>query len=347
MAILRELSRDGQVFYIYNDVKNMKEKLKELKEMLPDFVKIEFINGQLPPKEIKDKLLRFENGQFDILIASTIIENGIDVGNANTILIENFTGLGLSQVYQLKGRVGRSNRQGYCYLLKTRNITKQGRQKEESMLKVEGIKSGGFQISMEDLKIRGAGEILGDKQHGTIETFGYDLYIKMLNEEIRRQKGEFVEKIENVEIILNERGFIPETYIQKDERLNIYKRFAMLETDSELTDLLDEIRDRFGKIPEQMEKFILSIKLKLFAEKHKIQRILETRNHFELYFLKNSQAEQAALNERIEMKKVIKIIDAVSPKGKNKSEDLIENLVVMKVKKADFLKIVKVLKMYT
>ena len=140
MAILRELSRDGQVFYIYNDVKNMKEKSKELKEMLPDFVKIEFINGQLPPKEIKDKLLRFENGQFDILIASTIIENGIDVGNANTILIENFTGLGLSQVYQLKGRVGRSNRQGYCYLLKTRNITKQGRQKEESMLKVEGIK---------------------------------------------------------------------------------------------------------------------------------------------------------------------------------------------------------------
>ena len=340
MSILRELSRDGQVFYIYNDVKNMKEKLKELKEMLPDFVKIEFINGQLPPKEIKDKLLRFENGQFDILIASTIIENGIDVGNANTILIENFTGLGLSQVYQLKGRVGRSNRQGYCYLLKTRNITKQGRQKEESMLKVEGIKSGGFQISMEDLRIRGAGEILGDKQHGTIETFGYDLYIKMLNEEIRRQKGEFVEKIENVEIILDERGFIPETYIEKDERLNIYKRFAMLETDSELTDLLDEIRDRFGKIPEQMKKFILSIKLKLFAEKYKIQRIFETRNHFELYFLGNAQKEQAELNEKFEMKKVVKTIDAVSSKGKNKEEDTVDNLVVMKVRKSDFLTVV-------
>ena len=338
MAILRELSRDGQVFYIYNDIKNMKEKLKELKEMLPDFVKIEFINGQLPPKEIKDKLLRFENGQFDILIASTIIENGIDVGNANTILIENFTGLGLSQVYQLKGRVGRSNRQGYCYLLKTRNITKQGRQKEESMLKVEGIKSGGFQISMEDLKIRGAGEILGDKQHGTIETFGYDLYIKMLNEEIRRQKGEFVEKIENVEIILDERGFIPETYIEKDERLNIYKRFAMLETDSELTGLLDEIRDRFGKIPEQMKKFILSIKLKLFAEKHKIQRILETRNHFELYFLENAQEERAELSEKIEMKKVVKIINSAVLTGKNKKEDIVDNFVIMKVKKNKFIK---------
>ena len=342
MAILRELSRDGQVFYIYNDVKNMKEKLKELKEMLPDFVKIEFINGQLPPKEIKDKLLRFENGQFDILIASTIIENGIDVGNANTILIENFTGLGLSQVYQLKGRVGRSNRQGYCYLLKTRNITKQGRLKEESMLKVEGIKSGGFQISMEDLKIRGAGEILGDKQHGTIETFGYDLYIKMLNEEIRKQKGEFVEKIENVEIILNERGFIPETYIQKDERLNIYKRFAMLETDSELTGLLDEIRDRFGKIPEQMKKFILSIKLKLFAEKYKIQRILETRNYFELYFLKNAQEKIIELNKKISMQPVEKVITIESIKNKKKNdEETNETFVIMKTRKTDFLNIVK------
>lgn len=338
MAILRELSRDGQVFYIYNDVKNMKEKLKELKGMLPEFVKIEFINGQLPPKEIKDKLLRFENGQFDILIASTIIENGIDVGNANTILIENFTGLGLSQVYQLKGRVGRSNRQGYCYLLKTRNITKQGRQKEESMLKVEGIKSGGFQISMEDLKIRGAGEILGDKQHGTIETFGYDLYIKMLNEEIRKQKGEFVEKIENVEIILDERGFIPETYIERDERLNIYKRFAMLETNDELIELLDEVRDRFGKIPEQMEKFVLSIKLKLFAEKYKIQRIFETRNHFELYFLENAQEERVELSEKMEMKKVVKIINSAVLTGKNKKEDIADNFVVMKVKKNEFIK---------
>jgi len=163
----------------------------------------------------------------------------------------------------------------------------------------------------------------------------------MLNEEIRRQKGEFVEKIENVEIILDERGFIPETYIEKDERLNIYKRFAILETDSELTDLLDEIRDRFGKIPEQMKKFILSIKLKLFAEKYKIQRIFETRNHFELYFLGNTQKEQAELNEKIEMKKVVRTIDSISSKNKNKEEDTVGNLVVMKVRKSDFLTVVE------
>ena len=129
MAILKELSRDGQVFYIYNDVKNMKNKLKELKDILPEFVKIEFIHGQIPSREIKDKLIRFEEGEFDVLMASTIIENGIDVSNANTILIENFTGLGLSQVYQLRGRVGRSNRQGYCYLLKTKNVTAKGKKR--------------------------------------------------------------------------------------------------------------------------------------------------------------------------------------------------------------------------
>ena len=305
MAILKELSRDGQVFYIYNDVKNMKNKVQELKEIIPDFVKIEFIHGQLPPQEIKDKLIRFENGDFDILVASTIIENGIDIPNVNTILIENFTGLGLAQVYQLKGRVGRSNRQGYCYLLKTRNTTKLGKQKEDSLFKVEGIKSGGFQISVEDLKIRGAGEILGDKQHGTIETFGYDLYIKMLNEEIKRQKGEFREKIENVEILLREKGYIPETYIQKEERLNIYKRFAMLEKFEELNEMKNEIEDRFGKIPNSMKKFILSIELKLFAEQNHIQRIDENSDYYELYFLKNIPEEKInKLSENLDWKDI-------------------------------------------
>ena len=307
MSILRELSRDGQVFYIYNDVKNMKYKLKELKELLPEFVKIEFIHGQLPPKEIKDKLKRFEEGEYDVLMASTIIENGIDVSNANTILIENFAELGLSQLYQLRGRVGRSNRQGYCYLLKTRGLTTKGKLKEESIHKVEGIKSGGFQISMEDMKIRGAGEILGDKQHGTIETFGYDLYIKMLNEEIKRQKGEHKEKLENVEIILKEKGYIPETYIEKEERLNVYKRFAMLESYKELDELVKEIKDRFGKIPEIMKKFILSVKFKIFAEQNKIQKIEEKNATFELYFVEEMGMKYVRLlSKNLEMRNITK-----------------------------------------
>ena len=337
MAILKELSRDGQVFYIYNDVKNMKNKVQELKEIIPDFVKIEFIHGQLPPQEIKDKLIRFENGDFDILVASTIIENGIDIPNVNTILIENFTGLGLAQVYQLKGRVGRSNRQGYCYLLKTRNTTKLGKQKEESLFKVEGIKSGGFQISVEDLKIRGAGEILGGKQHGTIETFGYDLYIKMLNEEIQRQKGEFSEKVENVEVILFDQGFIPEKYIQNEEKLNIYRRFATLSSNEELKDLVFEIKDRFGKIPESLKKFIMSIKFKLFAQKNKIKRILEVKSGYRLYFVENCEKEIKNLAEKIKIKKV----ESLELLGENKKNVNEENFVVIEVLKKEFLEVIK------
>ena len=325
-AILKELSRDGQVFYIYNDVKSMKYKIEELKKILPDFVKIEFIHGQLLPKEIKDKIRRFEQGEFDILLASTIIENGIDIPNANTILIENFNALGLSQVYQLRGRVGRSNRQGYCYLLKTRTATKKGQKKEESMQKVEGIKSGGFQISMEDLKIRGAGEILGEKQHGTIETFGYDLYLKMLNEEIKRQKGEYREKTENVEIILKEKGFIPENYIEKEERLNIYKRFAILEDFKELNDLVSEIEDRFGKIPQEMKKFIINIKFKIFAEMNSIQTIEERKNTYRFSFVENVSEEiMSELEKHLEMKEIIQV-----PIFEESKKEIIEETFIIK-----------------
>lgn len=301
LAVLKELSRDGQVFYIYNDVRNMKYRLNELKMLLPDFVKMDFIHGQLPPKEIKDKLKRFEEGEFDILMASTIIENGIDVANANTILIENFTNLGLSQVYQLRGRVGRSDRQGYCYLIKRERITAKGKKKEKSMYDVEGVKSGGFQISMEDMKIRGAGEILGEKQHGTIETFGYDLYIKMLNDEIKKQKGEYREKTENVQILLKDKGFIPEEYIGHEERLNIYKRFAVADSIKELSELSEEIKDRFGKIPEKMESFIMNVKFKIFAEKNRIQKIVEKENFYELYYGEEDEKQAYVLKENIEI----------------------------------------------
>lgn len=338
-AILKELSRDGQIFYIYNDVRNMKSKIKELKKILPEFIKIDYIHGQLPAKEIKDKLRRFEEGSYDILVASTIIENGIDVSNANTILIENFTGLGLSQVYQLRGRVGRSSRQGYCYLLKTREATVKGKKREEGMLKVEGIKSGGFQISMEDLKIRGAGEILGEKQHGTIETFGYDLYIKMLNEEIRRQKGIVSRKVENVEIVLKEKGYIPEEYIEKEERLNIYKRFALTEDYDGLEELTEEIEDRFGKMPEQMKKFVLSVKFKLFAEKNKIQRISETDDSYEIDFI--SENSEEAINEieaAIDMKDITKLSDSAASTAKSKeNKKITEVFISRRAEKNDFL----------
>ena len=207
------------------------------------------------------------------------------------------------------------------------------------MYKVEGIKSGGFQISMEDMKIRGAGEILGDRQHGTIETFGYDLYIKMLNEEIRKQKGEYREKLENVEIILNEKGYIPESYIQREERLNIYKRFAITESYSELSELVNEIKDRFGKIPEETINFIFSVKFKIFAELNHINKIEEKSETFELYFEKEGTEDRISeMSKKFAWKDISEKYDSLLIKEKSK---ISEQFIVKEVSKEELRRYVK------
>ena len=290
-AVLKELARDGQIFYIYNNVKFMEDKMKELKSQLPEFVKIDYIHGQLPPKLIKERIKKFENGEYDILMATTIIENGIDISNVNTIFIENFDKLGLSQVYQLRGRVGRSNRQSYCYLIKSLISTKKSKKREETFDNIEDATASGMQLSLEDLKIRGAGEILGEKQHGTIETFGYDLYVKMLRKEIEIQKGTYVEAAPDVNIELKDKGFIPDSYIEADEKLNIYKRFIMLNNEKDLAGLIDEVKDRFGKLLEDFERFVDYMRLKIFAQNNNIKKLREKDNMIEIEFSKNISQE--------------------------------------------------------
>ena len=274
-VILKELARDGQVFYITNNVKGMLEKRKQLKEILPNFIKVEYIHGQLTPKEIKSIINDFDEGKFDVLIASTIIENGIDITNANSIIIEDYTSLGLSQIYQLRGRVGRGKRQGYCYLLDGEYKTKKGKMKDNSLDKIEGLEGGGYILSMEDLNIRGAGEILGEKQHGAIDMFGYDLYLKMLKNEVNRIKGEKVNELRSVEIVMKNNGYIPKEYIEQNERILIYKRYAEVLNYQELKELNEEIKDRFGKIPKQMTLFITSIKIKLYMLELSADKFIE------------------------------------------------------------------------
>ena len=282
-VILKELARDGQVFYITNNVKGMLEKRKQLKEILPNFIKVEYIHGQLTPKEIKSIINDFDEGKFDVLIASTIIENGIDITNANSIIIEDYTSLGLSQIYQLRGRVGRGKRQGYCYLLEGEYKTKKGKMKDKSLDKIEGLEGGGYILSMEDLNIRGAGEILGEKQHGAIDMFGYDLYLKMLKNEVNRIKGEKVNELRSVELVMKNNGYIPKEYIEQNERILIYKRYAEVLNYQELKELNEEIKDRFGKIPVQMMLFITSIKIKLYMLELSADKFVELENSVKIY----------------------------------------------------------------
>ena len=261
--ILSEISREGQVFYIFNSVKRMESKVKEIRELLPEYIKVSYIHGQMLPRDIKKNIQEFENGNVDVLVATTIIENGIDIENANTMIIEGVEKLGLSQVYQLRGRIGRSTKKSYCYMLMNENKTKNAKKREESIREFDNLT--GIDLAMEDSKIRGVGEILGEKQHGAVETFGYNLYMKMLNEEILKLKGEAEEELDEVDIELNFPRFLPDSYIEKNEKVKIYKRALALKNLDELENLYNELEDRFGKIKSEAKEFFEFIKIRIIA----------------------------------------------------------------------------------
>ena len=261
--IITEVSREGQVFYIFNSVKRIEMKSKELRELLPEYIKVDYIHGQMLARDIKRAIHNFENGNTDVLIATTIIENGIDIENANTMIIEGVEKLGLSQVYQLRGRIGRSTKKSYCYMLMNENKTKNAKKREESIREFDNLT--GIDLAMEDSKIRGVGEILGEKQHGAVETFGYNLYMKMLNEEILKLKGEAEEELDEVDVELNFPRFLPDSYIEKNEKVKIYKRALALKNLDELENLYNELEDRFGKIKSEAKGFFEFIKIRIIA----------------------------------------------------------------------------------
>ena len=268
-AIHRELGRGGQVYYVYNRVNNIDEVANHVASLVPD-ANVAFAHGQMNEHQLEKIMLDFINGEIDVLVSTTIIETGLDIPNANTMIIQDADRLGLSQLYQIRGRIGRSNRTSYAFLMYKRDkMLKEDAEKRLQAIREFTELGSGIKIAMRDLEIRGAGNILGAEQHGHMEAVGYDLYCKMLNEAVIALKGgqEEEETFETV-VDCDIDAFIPDGYIKNEYlKLDVYKRISAIETDDEYMDMQDELIDRFGDIPKSVDNLLRVAELKAMAHR--------------------------------------------------------------------------------
>ncbi len=276
-AISRELKRGGQVFYVYNKVKDIDEVAFKVAKLLPE-ARVSFAHGQMGERELENVMIDFINGDIDVLVATTIIETGLDISNVNAIIIDEAHRLGLSQLYQLRGRVGRSNREAFAYLLYKKDVVL----KEDASKRLEAIKQftqfgAGYKIAMKDLEIRGAGNILGKSQSGHMTSIGYELYVRMLEERVKQLKdGDVISEdlCFDCNVDLKVDGFIPRTYIENEvEKIEIYKKIAVIDSLEEMQDLEDELVDRFGDLPDPTTNLLRMAYLKSRARRIKVMEI--------------------------------------------------------------------------
>lgn len=283
-AIVHELDRDGQVFFLHNRVETIEEIRQQLIQLVPN-ARIAAGHGQMDEKQLEKVIIDFANHEYDVLLATTIIENGIDIPNANTMIINDADRFGLAQLYQLRGRVGRSQRQAYCYCFykNTKEIT------EEAVERLKAIKEfttlgSGYQIALRDIEIRGVGNILGTKQHGHMVNVGFDTYCRLLEETIRKLQGADIEKEISTIVDINVTAFIPDDWVgSKDQKIIEYKRLADVKNDVELDYITDEWKDRFAKPPECVENLIKLIRLRLAANRVRVSVIRQTPDNIRIY----------------------------------------------------------------
>lgn len=256
-AIVRELSREGQVYYVYNRVNNIADIAAIIRKLVPE-ANVAFAHGQMKESELERIMYDFIDGEIDVLVSTTIIETGLDISNVNTMIIHDSDQMGLSQLYQLRGRVGRSNRTAYAFLMYKRDkMLKEVAEKRLQAIKEFTDLGSGFKIAMRDLEIRGAGNLLGAKQHGHMQAVGYDLYCKMLNEAVKNMKGISTIEDFNTTIDLDADAYIPPSYIVNEvQKLDIYKRIAGIDNEKECDDMREELLDRFGEIPKSAENLL-------------------------------------------------------------------------------------------
>ena len=265
-GIYRELDRNGQVFYLYNRVETIEKKVQELKGLVPE-ARIAYAHGQMNEHELEDVLMSFLNREYDVLVTTTIIETGIDMPNVNTIFVEDADKMGLSQLYQLRGRVGRSNRIAYAYFMyePMKSLSEVSEKRLEALREFTEL-GAGFKIAMRDLSIRGAGDLLGSQQHGFIDSVGFDLYSQLLQEAVLQKQGKIQEKAAEITMKLNIDAYLPDEYINSSRlKVELYKRLKEVKNEAELDEIEDDMMDRFGEFPDEVSYLIESIRLKLAA----------------------------------------------------------------------------------
>ena len=283
-AITHEIDRDGQVFYLYNRVETIEEFKFYLQKLLPN-ARIAVGHGQMDEKQLEQVIVDFLNHEYDILLATTIIENGIDIPNANTMIIHDADKFGLAQLYQLRGRVGRSQRQAYCYCFykKSKEISTDAMQRLRAIKEFTTLGSG-YQIALRDVEIRGVGNILGTKQHGHMVNVGFDTYCELLEETVQELQGNYIDKNEPAIVDINTTAYIPDEWVGSSEQKIIeYKRLADVKSQAELDYITDEWKDRFAKPPECVENLIKLIKIRLSATELHISLIRETAENIRIY----------------------------------------------------------------
>ena len=273
-AITKELERDGQVFYIYNKVEDIMLKADAISRLVPE-ARVGFAHGRMTGSEIEDIMQDFVDKNINVLVCTTILESGIDIPNANTIIVENADRMGLAQLYQIRGRVGRSDRQGYAYI----TYKKDKVLAEEADKRLKAIKEftefgSGFKIAMRDLEIRGAGSLIGEIQHGHLEEVGYDTYCRLLDEVVKEEQGIEVKPEFDVQIDLNVTSFIPESYISdSNQKIEIYQDIALCKDEKDIQDVIDELIDRFGDIPHEVENLLEISRIKQLAKAKGVSKI--------------------------------------------------------------------------
>ena len=283
-AIVHELDRDGQVYYLYNRVETIEEFRLKLKELVPN-ARIAVGHAKLSEKELEEVIVGFANHDYDVLLCTTIIENGLDIPNANTMIIHDADKFGLAQLYQLRGRVGRSERQAYCYCLYKagKNITKDALQRLNAIKEFTTLGSG-YQIAMRDVEIRGVGNILGTKQHGHMVNVGFDTYCQLLEETVNELRGEVVKTKPSAIVDINVTAFIPEDWVgSKEQKMIEYKRLADVHNETELNYIVSEWKDRFSKIPEEVDNLIKLVQIRLMATKVGVTLIRESMDNIRVY----------------------------------------------------------------